>query len=661
MPFKAFIPHDIAVATLAIQALVAGQMFLIARAPGWRRAGVFGGVAQTAALYSVVYALGTAQRNSLEVQAIHMALNVAIGSLHASAWAWFAWAPDARRWRDLPVWLQRVMAVTTLFVVGVCASGQAVSLVDPVRMQLPSVGYDHLQPTLSGAGILSLVIMAVTYVAALIGLWQRRREQGGTLVLVGYVMFIVFVSLEALIAAFGLQMMYPAPLGLLAAIVPVAVQMQGRFTADAERLAWLSSSLQGQLVSRTEERDVARSALLRQEQVASIGRLANGLAHELSNPLQHVTIALDELRHLPVAAAGTEGRLIRDIGHGVERMEDVVHRLRDIMDVGAPVLAPIDLTQAVRHAMVLTAAQWKGRIGLEFTPANVPTVQGNEQAVVRAIMALLLNAFDALQVAAGAQRRIDIATRVTPDGHPSVEVRDTGPGIPDEVIAHLGEPFFNHGDRLGLGLYAVHRIMHAHGGQLIAGNLPSGGALVSLIFPLQPIDRLLAVGRAFPVASQSAAASPATILVVDDEPLVRQAFARVLERAGHHVLRAGDGQDALRQMHSDIVDVVITDLMMPNMSGVELAHVMATSHPALRERLIVVSGGAVTNDAVEFVATAGLCVLNKPVSPSDLLAAVNAALDGRAATARTAAGADERRRAVADALSATERRVFPRP
>ena len=90
MPFKAFIPHDIAVATLAIQALVAGQMFLIARAPGWRRAGVFGGVAQTAALYSVVYALGTAQRNSLEVQAIHMALNVAIGSLHASAWAWFA-------------------------------------------------------------------------------------------------------------------------------------------------------------------------------------------------------------------------------------------------------------------------------------------------------------------------------------------------------------------------------------------------------------------------------------------------------------------------------------------------------------------------------------------------------------------------------------------
>lgn len=658
MTDQAFIPHDIAIATLAIQMLVAVQLFLIARAPGWRRAGAFGWVALTAGLYSVIYALGTAKRNTLEVQAVHMAFNVALGSLHASAWTWFAWAPDVRRWRDLPVWMQRLVMVTNGLVLGVCLSGQAVTLANPVRMQLPSVGFDHLQPTLSAAGLLSLLVMAVTYGVAFLGLMRRRRESGGTQVLVGYVVFLVFVSLEALIAGFGLQMMYPAPLGFLAAIVPVAVQLQRRFSADAERLAWLSSSLQGQLASRTEERDAARSALLRQEQVASIGRLANGLAHELSNPLQHVTIALDELRHLPVAATGTEGRLIRDIGHGVERMEDVVHRLRDIMDTGAPVLAPIDVVRAVRHAMVLTAAQWKGRIVLEFAPGDVPPVHGNEQAVVRAIMALLLNAFDALQSATDPQRRIDITTRVTPGGHPSVEVRDTGPGIPDTVLAHLGEPFVSHGDSLGLGLYAVHRIMHAHGGKLIAGNVPSGGALVSLIFPLQPIDRLRAVGRAFPTNSPALAAASATILVVDDEPLVRQAFARVLERAGHHVLRAGDGRDALRQLDADIVDLVITDLMMPNMSGVELAQVLSASHPGLRERLIVVSGGAVTNDALEFVSTPGLCVLNKPVSPSDLLAAVNGALQSRHPADATSGGP---RPAVVDALSVLESRESLRP
>jgi CheY-like chemotaxis protein len=258
---------------------------------------------------------------------------------------------------------------------------------------------------------------------------------------------------------------------------------------------------------------------------------------------------------------------------------------------------------------------------------------------VRALVALLLNAIEALRhVPYGREQRVDICTRTTPEGLPSVEIRDSGVGLPPHVLSHAGEPFFKSGDAVGLGLFAVHRIMRAHNGRVTLGNLPAGGAMIALVFPaatsvLPTAESSLPAVVSRAASPLSSSATPATVLVVDDEPLVRNAFTRVLERAGHRVVRAEHGRAALELLRCEVVDLVITDVTMPVMNGVEFAAVLADSYPSLRERLVVVCGGAVTPDASAFLNSPGLRVLSKPISPSELTDVVSSMLGAPALVA----------------------------
>lgn len=632
MSSRAFIPHSVAVATFAIQAIVTIQLFAIGRAPGWHRARAFGWVALTAGLYSAMYAFGTLEIRPLAEQAVHWQFNIVLGALHAAAWCRFAWAPDARSWGDTPPWLHRLVIGAVALVMAFVIGGRAVDIATPIAVRIPSLGIDHLQPHTTGWGDLAMGCTALLLGIAMYGLLRRRREPGYTLVLAGYVAFLAGVGVEAAIAHFGWPLMFPAPIGFLAAVVPITVLLQRQFSADAERLAWLSSSLRGQLASRTEERNVAREALLRQEQVLSVGRLANGIGHQLSNPLQHVTLALHELQSM--APGASSARQLREIAAGLSRMEEVVRRLRDITDLEAREDTVFPVSRAVVTATTLLPPNDAFPVAVRTTIEDDEfSVRGDERALVRGIAALVLNAIEAARRGGAALPAVDVGVRRTNDGAVAIDVRDSGPGFAADVLAHVGEPFLPGGDRLGLGLHAVHRIVHAHGGTVTVGNLPAGGALVSIVLPpaaersAAPASETPAPARVMlPAIPTDPSPNRASILLVDDELLVRQAFARLLERQGYRVITAQDGRDAVGILAYERVDLVITDLMMPEMSGVELAQHLAAHYPALRDRLLVVCGGAVTQDAVAFVSTPGLRVLEKPVAPADLLLAVGEAL-----------------------------------
>ncbi|GAB1344021.1 hybrid sensor histidine kinase/response regulator [Gemmatimonas sp.] len=651
-------PFALGLVSVSLQALVAAQLFSIARAPGWSRAHAFAWVVATAALYGVVYTTATTQIVPPTAVGVRIAAYLIAGTANAAAWLWFARVPDVRRWRDMPRTVSWHMLVVAITVGALVATEQLVDVHRTVRVTAESFGADYERPLMSLGGRVAALLAVSLYVAAGRALWLRRDERGMPLIIAGYVVFLANVALELGIGMRGWPLFLPAPVGFLIAVVPVGLQFQHRFRRDSERLAWLSSSLQGQLASRTEERDAARVALMRQEQVASIGRLASGLAHELSNPLQHVALSVGELDALPSMASGQERRLLHDAADGIDRMQNIVHRLHDLVEHAEWHRKPFVLADAVRHAVALTAPHWRETTSVQIEEERVLKVSGNEAAVVRALTALLINAAAAVRHAS-AKPAPEIVVRVamTADGFPSIEVQDNGPGFPDDVIALAGEPFVTAGETPGLGLFLVYRIMRAHGGRAIVGNRAGQGARVALLFPTgdlserfnaaDPADKAdpapdkkgetasnadagAAIGSATPRASlRSASTTYATILVVDDEPLVRNAFARVLERAGHHVLRAGDGREALNVLRSDIVDLVITDLMMPGMNGVEFAGVLAEGYPSLRQHLIVVCGGAVTQDAVQFLNTPGLRVLNKPVSMTDLEGVVTAALAER--------------------------------
>lgn len=635
MSTRAYLPHSIAVATLAIQVIVTVQMFVVARAPGWHRARAFGWVALTAGLYSGMYAFGTFEIGTLAQQAINWRFSLVFGACHAAAWCRFAWAPDARSWGDVPPWLFRTVLGVVGAIIAIVMSGRAVDITNPVPVDIPSLGIRHEQPHTTALGGLVMIAAGALLAIALVGLVRRRREPGFSLVITGYCAFLAGVVLEALIAHFGWQIMFPAPIGFVAAIVPVTVLLQRQFSSDAERLAWLSSSLRGQLASRTEERDLAREALLRQEQVLSVGRLANGVGHQLSNPLQQVTLALHELEGLPTVPEYE--RLLGEVGAGVRRMEEVVRRLRDITDTDVRNDAVFPLARAVLTAESLIRPRHAQPVTLRTTVDDEHAeVLGDERALVRCFAALLLNAQEAVTRSGAQTPRVEVRVRRTSDATVVVDVRDSGPGFAADILAHVGEPFLPGGEKLGLGLHAVHRIVHAHGGTVTAGNLPSGGALVSVELPLASV-RIATLPADTPVPNTLRVVSDrapdlplpgarATVLIVDDELLVRQAFARLLERQGYRVLTAEDGREAVGVLAHEHIDLVVTDLMMPEMSGVELAQHLSAHYPMLRERLLVVCGGAVTQDALTFVATPGLRVLEKPVAPTELLYAVSSAL-----------------------------------
>lgn len=651
-------PFAIGLVGVSLQALIAAQLFSIARAPGWSRARAFAWVVSTAALYGVVYTMATTQVVPPTAVGVRIAAYLIVGTANAAAWLLFARVPDARRWSDVPRSVSWHVVAVAAIVCSLAAAGRLIDVSQTVRVTAEMLGADYERPLMSLGGRVAALMAVSLYVAAGRALWHRRDERGMPLVIAGYVVFLVNVALELGIGMHGWPLFLPAPVGFLIAVVPVGLQLQYRFRRDSERLAWLSSSLQGQLASRTEERDAARDALMRQEQVASIGRLASGLAHELSNPLQHVALSIGELEALPSMATGQERRLLHDTANGIDRMQNIVHRLHDLVEHADWHYEPFALVEAVRHAVALTAPHWREVTTVHIEEDRVPMVSGNEAAVVRALTALLMNAAAAVRRASANQMpEIVVRVAMTTDGLPSIEVQDNGPGFPEEVIALAGEPFVTAGETPGLGLFLVYRIMRAHGGRAIVGNRAGQGARVALLFPANSVigDGLAHTNTATDTQAESeeyaritpatsttrssplsTAATCATILVVDDEPLVRNAFARVLERAGHHVLRAGDGREALDQLRSDIVDLVITDLMMPGMNGVEFAGVLAEGYPSLRQHLIVVCGGAVTQDAVQFLNTPGLRVLNKPVSMTDLVGVVTAALAERGVSGRGA-------------------------
>lgn len=651
-------PFAIGLVGVSLQALIAAQLFSIARAPGWSRARAFAWVVSTAALYGVVYTMATTQVVPPTAVGVRIAAYLIVGTANAAAWLLFARVPDARRWSDVPRSVSWHVVAVAAIVCSLAAAGRLIDVSQTVRVTAETLGADYERPLMSLGGRVAALMAVSLYVAAGRALWHRRDERGMPLVFAGYVVFLVNVALELGIGMHGWPLFLPAPVGFLIAVVPVGLQLQYRFRRDSERLAWLSSSLQGQLASRTEERDAARDALMRQEQVASIGRLASGLAHELSNPLQHVALSIGELEALPSMATGQERRLLHDTANGIDRMQNIVHRLHDLVEHADWHYEQFALVEAVRHAVALTAPHWREVTTVHIEEDRVPMVSGNEAAVVRALTALLMNAAAAVRRASANQMpEIVVRVAMTTDGLPSIEVQDNGPGFPEEVIALAGEPFVTAGETPGLGLFLVYRIMRAHGGRAIVGNRAGQGARVALLFPANSVvgDGLAHTNTATDTQAESeeyaritpatsttrssplsTAATCATILVVDDEPLVRNAFARVLERAGHHVLRAGDGREALDQLRSDIVDLVITDLMMPGMNGVEFAGVLAEGYPSLRQHLIVVCGGAVTQDAVQFLNTPGLRVLNKPVSMTDLVGVVTAALAERGVSGRGA-------------------------
>jgi PAS domain S-box-containing protein len=385
-------------------------------------------------------------------------------------------------------------------------------------------------------------------------------------------------------------------------------------------------------VGRDVEERVRRQAeVIRADRMAAVGALAAGVAHEVNNPLTYVILQLDRLRaRLGRSLVDPRDReaceaMLADALDGSQRVAQIV---RDLLwfareDNGGRV--PIDVREAIDTAVKLATSALRHRATLVRDVGEVPAVAGNAARLTQVFLNLVVNAAQSFPRDAPDDNHVWIDVRTRGD-RVVIDISDDGPGIPDALARRVFEPFFTtKPGGTGLGLSISRSIVEDGGGAIELLPRPGGGTLMRVSLPAWVGDG----GRAAtPVAVSAAPQS--RILVVDDDAILARAVAAALGER-HQVGVASTGQVALDRIDLDDHAVVVCDLAMPGMSGVELARRVVAERPAYHGRFLFITGGAVPQELAAQIEELGGAIVAKPFDLAELDAAIAARL---AATGR---------------------------
>lgn len=472
--------------TLALQVGAGVTAFAIARTPGWRRVRILGVLALTAGFYSLVDFLGAlVPRGS---SAISTSINLTVAAAHISAWLWYSFSDDRGSWRALPPWVRR-LAIGNVVLAGlVSISGRAVRGGVLHTIEVPWLGVAFDNSPLSSLGFAAVVAMLATLMTCLVEQARqvRRGVPGARGIVAGFIIFALCGLEEAAVAGGLFDFMFLAEVGYLGLVVPVTAQLLQRFIDDAHRLHELSSRLTVEAKSATHERDAAREALAAQERFAALGRIAGGVGHEINNPLQYLSLNLEELRdrHLP-NATGDAAEALAQSFEATDRIRRIVEGLRAYAQSAAPRLEAVDPRDVVLAALRVAGPRLRHLPPARPTLDPVPRVLADEGKLVQAVVNAIVNA--SLAVGRdGAPPAIEVRTYTAPAGDAVIEVRDNGPGFPRELLPRLGEAFVSTrvtAGGTGLGLFVVRGIVDAHGGVLELENARGGGAVLRIRLP----------------------------------------------------------------------------------------------------------------------------------------------------------------------------------
>jgi len=392
------------------------------------------------------------------------------------------------------------------------------------------------------------------------------------------------------------------------------------------------------------------------DRMASVGSLAAGVAHEIDDPLSSLLASLDfglaELGR-PGADEGEVRRALGEARDGAVRIREIVRDLRSFARGQDSAAEAVDVRRVLQSTMALAQNEIRQRARLSMELGEVPPVQGSEHRLGQALLNLLVNAAQAIPPGDPERHVVQASTSVAADGRVAVEIADTGAGIPAAALPRIFDPFFTTrpvGTGTGLGLAIVHGIVTDMGGEIRVRSEPDHGSTFTVLLPAaEPVPPRQAwpVGERAstpvpgavpaPVPARGPAVTPlpvhaepasgTRVLLIDDEPLVGRAVARVLSPP-HQVTLAATAAEGLRLIEAGSWDALLCDLMMPGMSGMELHERLAATRPDDAARLVFLSGGAFSDGAREFLDRVPNTRLAKPFDPAGLRQVVATAVAG---------------------------------
>jgi signal transduction histidine kinase len=417
-------------------------------------------------------------------------------------------------------------------------------------------------------------------------------------------------------------------LGTLAAVAIRNARIFGESEARRQAetaLARDNAELYGKAQRAYDELAAAQAQLVRGETLRAMGELASGVAHHLNNLLAVVLgrLQLARAKEPPPPLARHIELAERAALDGAE----VVRRMRSFSRGHPPTdLVPVDLNRVVHDVAEMTRGRWHDeaqvrgiRVDVQIDAGEIPPVRGEAASLREVLMNLVMNAIDALPGGG----TITIRTW-TQHGTVHCEVADDGTGMPPEVLERAMEPFFTTKgyQSTGLGLSVSYGAIQRHGGTLTIDSEPARGTRVAFQLPAVSGSATATERPAVP------SVAPLRILVVDDEASVRSVVAEILGSEGHHVAQAASGPAGLAYLDAgERVDLVLTDLGMPGMTGWEVARGVKVRRPGVRVGLLTGWGERPVAKPEERVAAD--FVLAKPVTVEALRAAVASAHPAR--------------------------------
>jgi len=346
---------------------------------------------------------------------------------------------------------------------------------------------------------------------------------------------------------------------------------------------------------------VLRDRAEEQGRFAAAGELLAGVAHEVNNPLMAIA-AHAENRLADAAVQGEQRNEMGQILRQARRATKLLRGLLRFVRATEREVTRVNLNDVVRGGLDLVSFRFgvdEIAVGGRLDP-NLPAVEGDAIKLEQVVVNLLSNAIDALR-GVKPPRQLTVDTWVE-DARVSVSVADNGKGVSPEISSRLFRPFATTKGRrgTGLGLYISRQIAREAGGDLVLAPSPSGGARFVLSLPVAsgavgtaPLPAPPDVAQPTADAGRTRAApslAGVQVLIVEDEEPVRRPMLRYLVRKGAQVEEASDGAEALTLLRKRPVDVILADLRMPRMGGMELYAQLEEERPELAARVLFLSG-----------------------------------------------------------------------
>ncbi len=403
-------------------------------------------------------------------------------------------------------------------------------------------------------------------------------------------------------------------------------------------------SPEGEIVSYVAvKRDITEHVRLAEhvqqaQRVESIGRLAAGVAHDFNNMLSPI-LGYADLLLTQFPASDPRRNQLEQIRAAAESSRDLVGQLLAFSRKQVLSVKPLDLGRIVTELAEMLRRTIGETVRIVVNVDTEPAaVEADPAQIELVLMNLAMNARDAMPDGGTLTMAVTdavIAGRSSPE-HPDLEpghyvllaVTDTGVGMDEQTCAHVFEPFFTtkpRGQGTGLGLATVHGIVNQHGGRIYATSRAGAGTTFSIYLPTcvgKPLHAATARVEEIDIATGAE-----TVMVVEDNHMVRELARTVLQELGYAAVTASSGEDCLRiveHLEPDI-DLLLTDVVMPGINGMELYERLAEAYP--RMRVVYMSGHADNIIGKQTLTGENVCFMQKPFSVRTLADTIRAVLD----------------------------------